>query len=123
MWIAGGRHKGGALDALRDAARGRVRRALLIGEAAGMLEEALKDTIACEQAGDLVTAVERSAAIAHEGDVVVLAPACASFDQFESFEARGRAFQRAVGALEGASPLGGRPDGQGSHPHRERSPR
>jgi len=96
VWIAGGRHKGGSLDALRDAAEGRVRRALLIGEAAGEFEAALSGVVPCEDVGDLDAAVDRAAAIARRGDVVLLAPACASFDQFDSFEARGRAFKRAV---------------------------
>ncbi|MBB82532.1 MAG: UDP-N-acetylmuramoyl-L-alanine--D-glutamate ligase [Deltaproteobacteria bacterium] len=99
VWIAGGRHKGGDLRSLRDAARGRVRRALLIGEAAGEFEAALSDVVACEGVEDLDTAVARAGEIAHDGDVVLLAPACASFDQFDSFEARGRAFQRAVHEL------------------------
>ena len=96
VWIAGGRHKGGDLDALRDAAKRRVRRVLLIGEAAEEFGAALSDVVACEDVGTLDAAVVRAAAIADEGDVVLLAPACASFDQFASFEARGRAFQRAV---------------------------
>ena len=79
-----------------------MRRALLIGEAAAEFETALGDDVPCEIAGDLAKAVERAAAIAHEGDVVLLAPACASFDQFDSFEARGRAFQDAVRALDPA---------------------
>ena len=103
VWIAGGRHKGGALDALGAAARGRVRRALLIGEAAAEFETVLAHDVPCEIAGDLAKAVERAAAIAQEGDVVLLAPACASFDQFDSFEARGRAFQDAVRALAPAA--------------------
>ncbi|MEM9175941.1 MAG: UDP-N-acetylmuramoyl-L-alanine--D-glutamate ligase [Myxococcota bacterium] len=105
VWIAGGRHKGGRLDALRDAAKARVRRVLLIGEAASEFEQALAGDLACEDVGDLATAVARAAAIAQAGDVVLLAPACASFDQFDSFEARGRAFQRAVHDL--APSLGG----------------
>lgn len=109
VWIAGGRHKGGTVEALREAARGRVRRALLIGEAAMIFEAALGDDVPCEIAGDLGKAVERAAAIAHEGDVVLLAPACASFDQFKSFEHRGDEFRRAVLGLDGAgSESGGR---------------
>lgn len=104
VWIAGGRHKGGALDALRDAARGRVQRALLIGEAAGEFDAALSHELPCETVGTLDAAVARAAEIAREGDVVLLAPACASFDQFASFEARGRAFQQAV--LDLAPPSG-----------------
>ena len=105
VWIAGGRHKGGDLGSLRDAARGRVRRALLIGEAASEFEAALSDVVACEDVEDLDTAVARASEIARDGDVVLLAPACASFDQFDSFEARGRAFQRAVQEL--TPPSGG----------------
>ena len=99
MWIAGGRHKGGDLAPLARSASGRVRRALLIGEAAGTLEEALRDAVECECIGDLAKAVERAAALAERGDFVLLAPACASFDQFDSFEDRGRQFQAAVNAL------------------------
>lgn len=99
LWIAGGRHKGGTLDALVEAAAPRVRRALLIGEAAAEFEAALAGQVACEIVGDLEKAVTRSAALANPGDIVLLAPACASFDQFDSFEARGRAFRDAVERL------------------------
>lgn len=99
VWIAGGRHKGGDLGALRTAATGRVRRALLIGEAAADLERALSPDIECECVGDLAKAVERAREIAEPGDIVLLAPACASFDQFQSFEDRGRQFRAAVDAL------------------------
>jgi UDP-N-acetylmuramoylalanine--D-glutamate ligase len=100
VWIAGGRHKGGDLAPLAQAAEGRVRHALLIGEAAADFERALGDRIACERADSLDTAVERAATIAGAGEVVLLAPACASFDQFQSFEERGRRFQTRVRALE-----------------------
>ncbi len=96
LWIAGGRHKGGDLSGLVGSASGRVRRALLIGEAAAELEAALGAEIECERMGDLAKAVERATSIARAGDTVLLAPACASFDQFESFEDRGRQFQAAV---------------------------
>ena len=99
LWIAGGRHKGGALAPLAASARGRVRCALLIGEAALELEAALSHDILCERVQDLEHAVERAADLARPGDLVLLAPACASFDQFESFEARGQAFHAAVHAL------------------------
>jgi UDP-N-acetylmuramoylalanine--D-glutamate ligase len=96
LWIVGGRHKGGDFRALLDSATGRVRRAFLIGEAAAELEDALGDTIRCERVADLDKAVERAMSMAQTGDTVLLAPACASFDQFESFEDRGRQFQAAV---------------------------
>lgn len=104
IWIAGGRHKGGDLRPLADSARGHVRRALLIGEAAGLIQEALGDAVESECVGDLAKAVERAAALARPGEVVLLAPACASFDQFKSFEDRGRQFQAAVRALAARSP-------------------
>ncbi|MAG32981.1 MAG: UDP-N-acetylmuramoyl-L-alanine--D-glutamate ligase [Deltaproteobacteria bacterium] len=100
VWIAGGRHKGGDLASLTRSAAGRVRHVLLIGEATAEFERVLATEIPCERAGDLAKAVERAAAVAHEGDVVLLAPACASFDQFMSFEDRGRQFQAAVRALD-----------------------
>ena len=114
VWIAGGRHKGGELDALADAARGRVRRALLIGEAAHRFERDLADAVACEVVGDLETAVARAAAIAHAGDAVLLAPACASFDQFRSFEDRGETFTRLVlGDTSAARSADGSPGAEG----------
>ena len=99
VWIAGGRHKGGELAPLADAAKGRVRVVLLIGEAAEALEAALADAVPCERVGDLASAVARAGALARPGDSVLLAPACASFDQFADFEERGRRFQEAVHAL------------------------
>ncbi len=99
IWIVGGRHKGGSLETLATCATGHVRRALLIGEATEEFERALSGGIACERARDLDEAVERAACIARPGDIVLLAPACASFDQFESFEDRGRQFQAAVAQL------------------------
>jgi UDP-N-acetylmuramoylalanine--D-glutamate ligase len=99
VWIAGGRHKGGDLSSLVDRAAGRVRLALLIGEAAESFERALDGKIENERVDTLTQAVARAAERAHPGDVVLLAPACASFDQFRSFEERGRRFQDAVHAL------------------------
>ena len=99
LWIAGGRHKGGDLAPLAVHAVGRVRKALLIGEAADDFAKALEGRISVERPGDLERAVERAAEIARPGESVLLAPACASFDQFQDFEDRGRRFQSAVRAL------------------------
>jgi UDP-N-acetylmuramoylalanine--D-glutamate ligase len=101
VWIAGGRDKGLDFAPLAEAARGRVRRALLLGEAAGRLEQALGAAVATERVGDLDAAVTRAARLAEPGDVVLLSPACASFDQFRSFEERGERFCRAVAGLQG----------------------
>jgi len=101
VWIAGGRDKGLDYDALADVASERVREALLIGEAAPKLAQALRGRVPCFEAGTLDAAVRRAAEIARDGDVVLLAPACSSLDQFTSYEARGRAFRAAVAALDG----------------------
>jgi UDP-N-acetylmuramoylalanine--D-glutamate ligase len=99
VWIAGGRDKGLDFRELADAAPGRVRAAVLIGEAAGKLEAALAGRVPVHDAGTLERAVALAAGLAREGDVVLLAPACASFDQFRSFEERGERFAAAVAAL------------------------
>jgi UDP-N-acetylmuramoylalanine--D-glutamate ligase len=99
-WIAGGRPKEASLDPLRPWL-GRVRHAYLIGEAAAGFEQALAPEIACTRSGDLATAVAQAAGAARRepgGGVVLLAPACASFDQFTNFEARGDAFRALVAA-------------------------
>jgi UDP-N-acetylmuramoylalanine--D-glutamate ligase len=99
VWIAGGRNKALAFDELAAAASGRVRKALLIGEAAAELERALAGRVEAERVGDLASAVRRAAEIVRPGDVVLLAPACASQDQFRNFEERGERFADAVRAL------------------------
>ena len=93
-WIAGGRAKEGGLEALHPYLP-RVRRAFLIGEAAERLAGQLVGHVDTEICGDLERAVV-AAAVAADGKkaVVLLSPACASFDQFASFEQRGEAFCR-----------------------------
>jgi len=99
IWIAGGRDKGLAFEALAGAARGRVRAALLIGEAAGKIAGALADRVASERVGTLEEAVHRAHSLAEPGDAVLLAPACTSLDQFRNFEERGDRFKQLVHAL------------------------
>jgi UDP-N-acetylmuramoylalanine--D-glutamate ligase len=100
-WIAGGRAKTGGIESLRDHFD-RVAKAYLIGEAAQDFAETLKGRVAIEQCGTLgaaTAAAARDAALdGHEEPVVLLSPACASFDQFPNFEARGRAFSEAARA-------------------------
>ncbi len=99
VWIAGGRDKGLDFRELAEAAQGRVRAAVLIGEAAGKLETVLAGRLPVHDVGTLERAVALAAQLAQPGDVVLLAPACASFDQFRGYEDRGERFRAAVAAL------------------------
>lgn len=97
--IAGGRDKAGDFAALRDLVAARVRGLVLIGEAAGKIRYALGDVTHTVLAADLREAVTISRSIAKAGDVVLLSPACASFDMFRDFEDRGRQFKQIVTEL------------------------
>jgi UDP-N-acetylmuramoylalanine--D-glutamate ligase len=97
-WIAGGRAKDGGIDSLADLFP-RIKRAYLIGEAAGEFAGALEGQAPYMDCRDLRSAVAQAFADAQasgEGGIVLLSPACASFDQFADFEARGEAFRSAV---------------------------
>lgn len=99
-WIAGGIAKEGGIADLKRLFP-RVRRAFLIGQAAASFAMTLEGEVACEVSGDLATAVQAAydAARRDGGGTVLLSPACASFDQFASFEARGDAFRALVEAI------------------------
>jgi UDP-N-acetylmuramoylalanine--D-glutamate ligase len=97
-WILGGRAKTGELDACSPWF-GNVRAAYTIGEAGPLFAQLLQDHLPVTQSGELARAVEDAAGSAHPGEVVLLSPACASFDQFRDYEARGDAFRAAVEAL------------------------
>jgi len=97
-WIVGGRAKGDDLDACKPAF-GHVVHAYTIGEAGPKFAEILKDSMPVENVGTLDAAVRAAAANAKPGDTVLLSPACASFDQFRDYEARGAAFRAAVESL------------------------
>ena len=109
-WIAGGLPKEGGIEPLRSFFP-RVAKAYLIGEAAPVFSATLGETVAYEISGTLDAAVEHAAADAAEDDseeaVVLLSPACASFDQFRNFEVRGDAFRAAVQAIDGMRAIGG----------------
>jgi UDP-N-acetylmuramoylalanine--D-glutamate ligase len=102
FWIAGGRPKAGGIESLRTHFP-RIRKAYLIGEAADEFARTLEGHVTYEIAGTLDQAVNSAAADARlasiSAPVVLLSPACASFDQFRDFEARGDAFRAAVSAL------------------------
>nr|WP_282570867.1 UDP-N-acetylmuramoyl-L-alanine--D-glutamate ligase [Sphingopyxis sp. MSC1_008] len=97
-WIAGGKAKGDGLAACRPWF-GHVKRAYLIGEAMEPFAGEIGDAIPVERSGDIATAVKHAAAAAKPGDIVLLSPACASFDQFKDYEQRGDVFRAAVQAL------------------------
>jgi UDP-N-acetylmuramoylalanine--D-glutamate ligase len=94
--ILGGKDKGCDYAILRDSLRLHARVALLIGSAAAKIESQLGGVVPVERAGTMARAVEIAAERAQPGDTVLLAPACASLDQFESYEHRGRVFKQLV---------------------------
>jgi UDP-N-acetylmuramoylalanine--D-glutamate ligase len=104
LWIAGGKDKGLDYAELAAAPLAGVRRALLIGAAAPRIAAALAGKVELETVGTLEAAVARAAELARPGDVVLLSPACSSFDQFRSFEHRGERFRELVRALDEERP-------------------
>lgn len=100
IWlIAGGRDKGGDFSRLAPLIRQRVKRLLLIGEAAPLIAQAVQGYDATDRAGTLREAIERAAAGAMAGEVVLMSPACASFDMFADYQDRGRQFKALVQSL------------------------
>jgi UDP-N-acetylmuramoylalanine--D-glutamate ligase len=100
IWlIAGGRDKGGDFSRLAQAVSRRVTRVILIGEAAPLLRQAWTGVATMSEAATLRDAVEIAAQGASPGDVVLLSPACASFDMFADYQDRGRQFKALVHAL------------------------
>jgi UDP-N-acetylmuramoylalanine--D-glutamate ligase len=97
--ILGGKDKGSDYTVLNDLLRQRVKRVYTIGAAAGKIESQIRGAAEIVHAETLDAAVKRASAAATPGDVVLLAPACASFDQFQNYEHRGRVFKEAVHAL------------------------
>ena len=102
--ILGGRGKGESFDAFAEELRGHAACAYLIGETAEEIASSLtKAEIRLEQCGTLERAVSLAAQSARPGEIVLLSPACASFDQFDNFEQRGEAFRALVEELERSS--------------------
>jgi UDP-N-acetylmuramoylalanine--D-glutamate ligase len=111
FWIAGGKAKEGGINPLSSFFP-RIRKAYLVGEAAPEFARTLEGKVPYEMAGTLdraVAASARDAEAARQGEpVVLLSPACASFDQYPNFEIRGAAFRDLVLALPGLEPVSGR---------------
>jgi UDP-N-acetylmuramoylalanine--D-glutamate ligase len=100
LWIIlGGKDKESDYTVLREPLHAKTRAALLIGAAAQKIAKHLGDAVPIIQCGTLAAAVDEASRSAVPGDTVLLAPACASFDQFQSFEHRGRVFKDLVNAL------------------------
>jgi UDP-N-acetylmuramoylalanine--D-glutamate ligase len=99
--ILGGKDKGGDFDRLRPLVEKKVRLLLTIGEAAPRIESVLEGATETIRAETIDRAVDIAAAYASRGDLVLLSPACASFDQYRDFEQRGEHFTSLVRAFEG----------------------
>jgi UDP-N-acetylmuramoylalanine--D-glutamate ligase len=98
--ILGGKDKGSDYTVLSDLLRKRVKRVYTIGAAAEKIESHIKGAAEVIHAETLENAIQKAAATAQTGDIVLLAPACASFDQFNSYEHRGRVFKEVVHSLK-----------------------
>ena len=100
--IAGGVDKGGSYEPLRQRMMERGRGLVVLGEAAPLLERAFADSpLKLRHAQSMAEAVDSASAMAVSGDIVLLAPACSSFDMFRSYAERGDQFQSAVHSLGG----------------------
>ena len=97
--ILGGKDKGSDYSVLNDLLRARVKRVYTIGAAAAKIESQIKGAAEIVHAETLESALKRASDTAQSGDIVLLAPACASFDQFRSYEHRGRVFKEVVASL------------------------
>jgi len=98
--VLGGKDKDSDYTQLRTALREKTILALLIGSAADKIEKQIEGSVAIRRSETLQNAVQFAAQAAHAGDIVLLAPACASFDQFQNYEHRGRVFKDLVQQLQ-----------------------
>jgi UDP-N-acetylmuramoylalanine--D-glutamate ligase len=102
LWvILGGKDKNSDYSVLTSSLSAKARGVLVIGASADKIDAQLRGAVPLFRSGTIETAVAEAHARAKSGDTVLLAPACASFDQFENFEHRGREFKRLVKGLHG----------------------
>jgi len=107
LWvILGGKDKGSDYTALREPLAGKARAALLIGAAAPKIAAQIAGAVPVIQCGTLERAVAEAHSHAKQNEVILLAPACASFDQFDNYEHRGQVFKQLVRALRGEGAAG-----------------
>jgi UDP-N-acetylmuramoylalanine--D-glutamate ligase len=99
--ILGGKDKGAGYTQLANLLRERVRAVYTIGSAAAKIESELRGVVSIQSCETLENAVAAAASAARPGEVVLLAPACSSFDQFENYEHRGRVFKDLVAEWQG----------------------
>lgn len=98
IWIAGGQGKEADFSELRDAISGNIKLLVLFGEDADKMEAALNDLVPIRRTKSMAEAVQAAATHAHKPSIILLSPACASFDMFDSYEHRGDAFVNQVNA-------------------------
>lgn len=101
--IAGGQSKGQDFSELQAVASDFVKHSILFGQDAAQIAETLNTVVDTRTVESLDAAVEQAHQLAGAGDIVLLSPACASFDMFSGFEERGRSFQKAVHRLGGSN--------------------
>jgi len=99
VWIAGGQGKGADFSELKEIVSSNIKQLVLIGEDASSIESALDGLLPISHASDMQKAVDQASSVADAGDIVLLSPACASFDMFRGFEHRGDEFSRCVEQL------------------------
>jgi UDP-N-acetylmuramoylalanine--D-glutamate ligase len=99
--ILGGRDKGNDYGRLRELVRKRVRAVIAIGESASKVRQSFDDIVPVSVCDSMDQAVQTGQHLAKPGDVVLLSPACASFDWFDNYEHRGRVFKEVVWKLRG----------------------
>ncbi len=102
--ILGGIHKGGDFTRLRTSFQDRVKHAIILGDAASLIVQALQGVVRLSQVTNLSEAVSKAVQVSAPGDVVLLSPACASFDSFRDYQDRGQQFRDLVNRLPSTEP-------------------